>query len=424
MSRNSHSSLHLGNRIHGPGGSAALGDWLKGVRTKIGERTQDEVLALLGNSQEEMLAAAAWLWESEVDGIVLPVERISPEVKQRLLERGYRLLNLDQCSDDAPVRRMPARRGRISMLTSGTTGEPKIVEHTRESLFTMGRVKSSHAANWLLTYQTGTYAWWQMATLHFCVAEQALTVSHERAPVALAEAAARCGVTSISATPTFWRMVMLQMPPQEIRRIPLRQITMGGEAVDQGILDRLHELFPQATLTHIYASTEAGAAIVVRDGKEGFPADWLCVDRNDSAVESPRLQIRDGILWVRSPYAAHADWVNTGDLCEVRGSRVIILGREQNAFINVGGVKVPGHEVERVLRTHPAVLWCRAGRRKTPFIGELVTAEIVVQPTLSQVSETELTQFCRERLPDPMVPRFWTFLETIPVTENLKSKLT
>jgi hypothetical protein len=43
------------------------------------------------------------------------------------------------------------------------------------------------------------------------------------------------------------------------RDIPLKQITIGGEAVDQVTLDMLRGVFPAARITHIYASTEAGA---------------------------------------------------------------------------------------------------------------------------------------------------------------------
>ena len=414
-------SLQPGNRIHGPSGTSSLGDLVAAFAGKISAHVASAPLAIVGASPLELIAAAAWLAQTQTDGLILPADRLSPELQMRLAERGYALVDLDSGAITPAVKNLTPKPGRVSLLTSGTTGEPNIVEHTWDTLFTMDRVKSGRAASWLLTYQPGTYAWWQMVTMVLFLPEQSLTITNERTPVALTQAAIAHGVTAISATPTFWRMVLLQFSSEDLRALPVRQLTLGGEAVDQPILDRLRAQFPEATLTHIYASSEAGAAIVVRDGREGFPGEWLSAD--DAQSDSPQLQIRDGILWIRSPFATQADWMCSGDLCEVRDGRVIILGREQSTFINVGGAKVPAHEVERVLRSHPAVMWCRVGRRKAPLLGELVIADIVFKSPDARVPDAELTRFCSERLAEHMVPRFWNVLSAIPATENLKTKL-
>jgi acyl-coenzyme A synthetase/AMP-(fatty) acid ligase len=415
------SSLQPGNRVHGPSGTVSLGDLVAAFEGKISAHVASAPMAIIGASPLELIGAAVWLAQTQTDGLILPTDRLSPELQTRLAERGYALVDLDGGAITPAVKKLTPNPGRVSLLTSGTTGEPKIVEHTWDTLFTMSRVKSSRAANWLLTYQPGTYAWWQMVTMAIFLPEQSLTITSDRTPVALTQTAIAHGVTAISATPTFWRMVLLQFSPDDLRALPVRQLTLGGEAVDQPILDRLRAQFPDATLTHIYASSEAGAAIVVRDGREGFPIEWLSAD--DTQSDSPQLQIRDGILWIRSPFATQADWMCSGDLCEVRDGRVIILGREQSTFINVGGAKVPAHEVERVLRSHPAVMWCRVGRRKAPLLGELVIADIVFKSPDARVPDAELTRFCGERLAEHMVPRFWNVLAAIPATDNLKTKL-
>jgi acyl-CoA synthetase (AMP-forming)/AMP-acid ligase II len=410
--------------MYGDALSATLGAVVSEFADKKAFSSAKAPVVFAGASPVELIAAAGWLAQTQTDGLILPTERLTPELEARLMERGYSFVNLDKGTVAKPARPATAKPGRVSLLTSGTTSEPKIVEHTWASLFTMARVKSSRAANWLLTYQAGTYAWWQMVTMALFVPEQGLTVTSERTPVALTEAALAHGVTAISATPTFWRMVLLQFSREELNRLPLRQLTLGGEAVDQPILDRLRSQFREATLTHIYASSEAGAAIVVRDGWEGFPIEWLCT--NDGTVnpgDSPQLQIRDGLLWIRSPYAAQTGWLCSGDICEVRGGRVIILGREQSGFINVGGAKVLAHEVERALLSHPAVLWCRVSRRKAPLLGELVAADVVFKSPADRVPEGDLARFCGERLADHMVPRFWNVLAAIPATDNLKTKL-
>ena len=158
----------------------------------------------------ELVAAAAWLAKTRIDGMILPSERATSELLRRLIQRDYSLVDVDRLEITPSTVVSTPKSGRISLLTSGTTGEPKVVEHTWDTLFTMGRVKTAEPRNWLVTYQPGTYAWWQMVTMLLFHADQELSIPSERTPVALIELAISNCVTAISATPTFWRMVMLQ----------------------------------------------------------------------------------------------------------------------------------------------------------------------------------------------------------------------
>ena len=109
--------------------------------------------------------------------------------------------------------------------------------------------------------------------------------------------AAAHGVDAVSGTPTFWRRT-LHRDPEALARVPLRQITLGGEPVDQAVLDQLRELFPAARISWIYASSEVGASIVVHDGRAGFPVGWL--DRVTPG--RPTLSVRDDELVITSPH--------------------------------------------------------------------------------------------------------------------------
>ena len=50
------------------------------------------------------------------------------------------------------------------------------------------------------------------------------------------------------------------------RAIAPRYVRLSGEIADQAILDSLRARFPQASVGHAYASTEAGVAFEVNDG--------------------------------------------------------------------------------------------------------------------------------------------------------------
>jgi hypothetical protein len=81
--------------------------------------------------------------------------------------------------------------------------------------------------------------------------------------------------------------------------VPLIQVTLGGEVVDQQILDSLRRTFPHARIVHIYATTELGRCFSVTDGRAGFPARYLTEPTADGVV----LGVEDGELVVRSANA-------------------------------------------------------------------------------------------------------------------------
>ncbi len=56
----------------------------------------------------------------------------------------------------------------------------------------------------------------------------------------------RYGVTSISATPSYWRRLVALGHHESLKAVPLEQITLGGEAADQQLLSVLNRLYPRA----------------------------------------------------------------------------------------------------------------------------------------------------------------------------------
>ena len=153
------------------------------------------------------------------------------------------------------------------MTTSGTTGHPKMVSHTLAGLARTVRPVRPGAPVpvWGLTYEATRFAGLQVV-LQAVLGGGTLVLLPLSAPIGdrLAGFAA-VDVTHLSATPTLWRR-MLMHPASAA--LSLRQITLGGEIADQALLDTLRTRFPDAQVTHIYASTETGVGFSVRDGRE------------------------------------------------------------------------------------------------------------------------------------------------------------
>lgn len=394
--------------------------WARSAGAAPGDR-----LAVISADRRVLAAAAVGLRERGDDGSVVSADAASPEVRAALAEQGFSRLEIGTGGVLLDFERSPqpaaAIPGRITLFTSGTTGTPKAVTHTWESLRTLRSGTAAPEHRWLLTYLPGTYAWFQMLTLWMFLPGQTLVAPAGSAPEEIWDEGASAGFDAVSATPSFWRYLLAMKSENEIQQIPLAQITLGGEPVRQDLLDRLRNLFQAVRLTHIYASTEVGAAIVVHDGKEGFPENWLEDGRRG-------LRVVDGELQVRSSHAAAGvqEWHATGDRTEVRNGRVLITGRVAEDLLNVGGRKVSAAAVEEALLASPLVSWCRVRGARAPLVGTLVAADVVLaaegRALPPEKAERELAAHCAgRRLPEWMIPRLWNLLDKIPLSTALKA---
>lgn len=372
--------------------------------------------AVLVDNGADALAALRHHAVHGTELLVATSSRVDEYMREELGESGFSIVLPDGEVTPARLKRVE-ESGRAWLLTSGSTGRPKRIGHTLESLTTV--TADQPPRTWLLPYSPGTYAWWQVVTISLTQQDQGLVViePHELEDWPLT--AAEHGVTAASGTPTFWRQAIYR-DPEALAAVPLEQITLGGEPVDQAILDQLRDLFPKARISWIYASSEVGASIVVHDGQAGFPREWL---HRAPDPDRPMLSVEGDELVIRSPHhgAGLVGAVHTGDRIEYVGDRVLITGRLDTDEINVGGSKVSAGVVRGVLMAHPSVAWARVFARKAPLVGRMVAAEVVVNQSLGPITDTDLVQWCSSRLPDYGVPRRIKFLDAIPQKETLKS---
>lgn len=308
----------------------------------------------------------------------------------------------------------PGQGFSVTLESSGTTGTPKRLRHDFTRLRGRLRGVAEEGARWLLTYDPGAFAGLQVLLTAAAAGAVLIAVPGSGAGTiaALAQAARRHAVTHVSGTPSFWRAFLMALGDADL---PLAAVTLGGEAADQPLLDRLAERFPQARLRHIYASTEAGALFAVADGRAGFPAAWL-----DAAPDGLDLRIADGVLEVRSPRAApgavDADgWLSTGDLVERRDDRVLFAGR-LDGLVNVGGVKVSPEAVERCLLTVDGVADAAVVAVPSPITGHLLTATIVPVPGADDSALRVALRAATADLPPAARPRALTFADHIPLS--------
>ena len=329
----------------------------------------------------------------------------------------------------APIKELPVNRCSTEwvLLTSGTTGVPKMVLHNFITL--TGAIKNSKTQRspiiWATFYDIRRYGGLQVF-FRAILGGASFVIRSVDEPVA--DYITRLdthAATHVLGTPSHWRRALMS-PSASVRA--LRYVRLSGEVADQAILDNLRSRYPQADIVHAYASTEAGVGFEVSDGLEGFPLSTLGAHPN--GVE---LKIQDGSLRIRSgrtalryiggqnlPVMDQDDFVDTGDMVGLRNGRYYFLGRK-GGIINIGGLKVHPEEVEAVINRHPGVQISHVRARNNPIIGSIVVADVVLKAEANkgetgvdrETLKREILQMCSNSLAHHKVPAVIHFVSAL-----------
>jgi acyl-coenzyme A synthetase/AMP-(fatty) acid ligase len=413
--------------LWGATGSVPLGHRRSG--TGLGGRVAELARRSVLIATRDPFAAALAL--IELDGIARRLIICTPDLPSEHLPAVVAKAGVEAIVSDEDVR--PAEETPVTccrtewvLLTSGTTGAPKMLVHSFASLTApIGGAPGQRAdVVWGTFYDIRRYGGLQIF-LRAVLGPGSFVLSGAGEPIGdyLVRLGAH-GATHVSGTPSHWRRALMS---PEARAIAPRYIRLSGEIADQGILNALHSFYPQAAVGHAFASTEAGVGFEVDDGLEGFPASMV------GAPGDVQIKVVEGSLRIRSArnavrYLGEDDatltdeegFVDTGDMVQRRGDRYYFLGR-RSGLINVGGLKVYPEEVEAAINRHPAVRMSMVRSRRSPITGSLVAADVVLkgEPDSSHAGgeradfKREILQICHDRLPPHKVPATIRFVPAL-----------
>jgi acyl-coenzyme A synthetase/AMP-(fatty) acid ligase len=319
----------------------------------------------------------------------------------------------DKISDPNALRAMVLSHSEveIELESSGTSGPAKMVTQTLANLMRAVVVSPRHGNDvWGLAFNPTHIAGVQVYLQAFANGNTTVNL-WGLDPV---EAGRRCvewGVTHLSATPTFFRMLQLS----GMLLIGVQSVTLGGEASDGKLVERLRPIFPNARIHNVFATTETGT-LLITDGVV------FCVPPSMGdllRVDAGTLRVHQSLL---GRFGMTSEWYDTGDLVEILGSnplRFRFVGRDHD-IINVGGEKVRPAEVQSVLESHPAVGAARVFGKRNSVTGQLLCADVVWRGQVA--SEPELREHLRRHLPAYKIPRIIRAVERIEMTRTGKAK--
>lgn len=318
-------------------------------------------------------------------------------------------------SIDDIVAALQQSQSEITIFTSGTTGQPKKVVHSISTLTRAVRLGKRYAGHiWAYAYNPTHMAGLQVFFQAFENLNTIVNVfgkSREDVYQLIEDKK----ITHISATPTFYRLLL----PFEKTFESVVRVTLGGEKSDKHLYDVIAEIFPNAKINNVYASTEAGTL---------FAANGDCFQIPDSVrdkfkVVDDELLIHKSLLGSSNSFKFSDDFYHSGDLIEWvdKESGLFRFKSRKNELINVGGYKVNPGEVENAIMAIEGVRQTLVYGKANSILGNVLCADVQMEDGYA-LSELEIKKILALQLQDFKIPRRIKFVEEMTLTRTGKLK--
>jgi acetyl-CoA synthetase len=427
--------------------SSQLAGWLRSE----GVRGGDRLLLMLGNQVElwEALLAA-----TKLGVVIIPATTLlGPDDLRDRIERGGVAHVLARSEDAAKFAEVPGGWTRIAVgdpapgwlryadsytsltdddldeppaandplllyFTSGTTAQPKLVEHTHVS-YPVGHLSTMYwiglqpgdvhlnisSPGWAKHAWSNVFAPWNAGAT-------VLVINYTRfSAEPLLDAIVRCGVSTFCAPPTVWRMLI--QADLSAWRVPFRECVAAGEPLNPEVIERVRDAWG-ITVRDGYGQTETTAQIgnppgqPVKLGSMGRPLPGYSVVLVNGEI---CLDMAEGRRPLGLMVGYHGDEelsaeafrdgaYHTGDVATRDDDGYITyVGRTDDVF-KASDYRISPFELESVLMEHAAVAEAAVVPAPDPLRLAVPKAYVVLAAGYEPTAETALAvlRHCRERL--------------------------
>ena len=416
--------------------------------------TVEEVLYLARDSGAAVLVTDKAMWQKLQGNLAdLPNLRhvLLSGAGEVLPAPGLNVLDLDQALSAIKEWVKPyatkANDPAYLVYTSGTTGYPKGVLHAHRAL--IGREPASkywfdfagdddrimHSGKFNWTYVLGSGL---MDPLY--LGKTVIVFEGKNDANTWPRLIAKHKATIFVGVPTIYRQV-LQKSDFARKDVPsLRHCMSAGEHLSDEVFEQWRERFG----TEIYEAVGMSEfsyylcqtkSRPIRPGSAGFPQPGHAIQLLDPETLKPVAVGEEGMISVpdsdpglfieywnlpeETAKHKHDGWFFTGDYARYDADGYIwFLGRKDD-IIKSFGYRVSPYEIERVLKSHPAVADCAAIGEELEKDKVLVVVYVIPRPGV-EVTADDLQAFGKQHLAAYKVPKTVYLAKDFPRTKNGK----
>jgi acetyl-CoA synthetase len=330
--------------------------------------------------------------------------------------------SLDDSSEDGPT---DPGDPMLLYFTSGTTASPKLVEHSHVS-YPVGHLSTMYwiglrpgdvhlnisSPGWAKHAWSNVFAPWNAAAT-------VLVVNYARFTAGpLLDAAVRCGVTTLCAPPTVWRMLI--QADLASWRVPFRECVAAGEPLNPEVIEQVRAAWG-ITVRDGYGQTETTAAVgnspgqELRPGSMGRPLPGYRVVLADPLTGDPGTEGELCLDLARRPLGLMAGYrddeertalamrdglYHTGDVAgRDADGYITYIGRTDDVF-KASDYRISPFELESVLLEHEAVAEAAVVPSPDPLRLAVPKAYVVLAAgwAADAASALAILRFARQRL--------------------------
>ena len=294
----------------------------------------------------------------------------------------------------------------LILFSSGSTGVAKGVVHDLTRL--LEKYRTIRHAKRTITFLMFDHIGGLDTMFYTLFNGGCLIAAHDRSPEAICRLVERNRAEVLPVSPTFINLMLLSEAYRRHDLTSLQIVTYGAEVMPEPVLRRFHEVLPGVRTLQKYGLTELGT---LRSKSRADDSVWVKIGGEGYAVRvvDQMLQIKAesamlGYLNAASPFTEDR-WFMTGDLVEVDGDWLRILGRKSD-MINVGGEKVLPAEVEAVLQMMEGVEDAAVRGEPNPLTGQMVVAHVCLRTEeTTEQFRVRMRAFCKDTLPPFKIPQ-------------------
>lgn len=333
----------------------------------------------------------------------------------------------------------------VIFSTSGTTGDPKAVPLTHENILANINACLEHVPDLVpgdslinVLPNFHAFGFTICCVLPFVLDATQILLPSFMPPSNTIKVIEETKPTVLLLVPTMVGFAASMLERMNKKLTGIKLLIAGGDRYNTKIDSRVTEAFG-VPLIEGYGITECSPVLAVNPkpsarklGTVGPALPGFELELRTEAGE--KLPIPgEGVLWCRGPSVTsgyyHTDainrerfidgWFNTGDYVQIDADGYIKILDRVTDIIIVGGFNVYPQEVEAILSEHDGVSLAVVVGMPNNISGEVPKA-YVIRSVGSEVSESELVKFCKERLSHYKVPRSIEFVDSLPVSATGK----